>query len=81
MFRYRQSSLAAGESGRSTETFRRPTPFGCTQTLPNCSAFRTPSHLAAGCGSFHRSGPTGGAAKGMPLNTRTDAVPVEAPDS
>ena len=55
----------------STETFRRPTPFGCTQTGPNASALRTPSQCATGCGAFQRSGPTGGAPNGMPRNTRT----------
>ena len=55
----------------STETFRRPTPFGCTHTGPNASALRTPSQCATGCGAFQRSGPTGGAPNGMPLNTRT----------
>ena len=55
----------------STETFSRPTPFGCTHTGPNASALRTPSHGATGCGAFQRSGPTGGAPNGMPRNTRT----------
>ena len=32
--------------------------------------WRTPCHLAAGCGGFQRSGPTGGAAKGMPRKSR-----------
>ena len=36
---------------------------------PNSVALRTPCHRAAGCGAFQRSGPVGGAAKGMPLNT------------
>ena len=40
---------------------------------PKASALRTPSHLAAGWGAFHRLSPSGGAANGMPLNTRTDA--------
>ena len=54
----------------STETFKRPTPFGCTPTAPNASALRTPSQCATGCGAFQRSGPSGGAPKGTPLNTR-----------
>jgi len=32
--------------------------------------WRTPCHFAAGCGGFQRSGPTGGAAKGMPRKSR-----------
>src|SRR4051812_36235670 len=55
----------------STETFSRPTPFGCTQTGPNASALRTPFDGATGCGGFQRRGPTGGAPNGMPRNTRT----------
>src|SRR5438093_3007284 len=80
-FRYRQSSLAAGESGRSTDTFRRPMPFGCTQTSPNVSALRTPLHFAIGCGARHRCAPTGGAAKGTPLNTRTPGADADVPES
>src|SRR5436190_2727547 len=80
-FRYRQSSLAAGESGRSTDTFRRPVPFGCTQTSPNVSALRTPVHFATGCGARHRCAPTGGAANGTPLNTRTPGAAADVPES
>src|SRR5688572_16227878 len=72
-FRYRQSSLVFGESGKSTDTLFG-TRVGCdgwTQTLPNWSAFRTPSHFGAGWGSFQRRSPSGGAAKGMPLKART----------
>ena len=43
----------------------------CRQRAPNSVAFRTPSHAVAGCGGFQRRSPTGGAAYGMPLNTRT----------
>ena len=43
---------------------------------PNASALRTPSHLAAGCGARQRFSPSGGAANGMPLNTRTDGCVV-----
>ena len=72
-FRYRQSSLVGGESGRSTETLfgTRLRWDGCTQTLPNASARRTPSHRGGACGGFQRSSPTGGAANGIPLNART----------
>src|SRR2546423_2604729 len=47
----------------------------------NASAFLTPFHAAAGCGAFQRRAPIGGAANGMPLNTRTPsaAVPAIAP--
>src|SRR4051812_40583118 len=43
----------------------------CMHTLANVSALRTPGHFSGGCGSFQRNGPTGGAANGIPLNTRT----------
>ena len=33
-----------------------------------CSALRVPSQFFTGCGSFQRKSPTGGWAKGMPLN-------------
>ena len=56
----------------------------CMQRAPNSVAFRTPSHDAGGCGAFQRSSPTGGAANGMPLKTRTSdeatAAPSTAPD-
>src|SRR5260370_525687 len=71
--KYRPSSLIFGESARSTATFTG-TRLGarcCMQTLPNPAASRIPDHGSGGCGSRQRSGPTGGAAKGMPLNART----------
>src|SRR5213594_3438524 len=37
----------------------------------NVSAARTPLQGATDCGAFQRRSPTGGAANGMPLNTRT----------
>src|ERR1700722_3027330 len=37
---------------------------------PKVLDWRTPCHLAGGCGGFQRSGPTGGAAKGMPRKSR-----------
>src|SRR5581483_5058483 len=79
-FRYRQSSLAFGESGRSTETFRRPRPFGCMQTSPKWSAFLTPSHFATGCGGRQRRSPIGGVPNGMPLKARTPG-PAATPDT
>ena len=55
----------------------------CMQRAPNSVAFRTPSHDVGGCGGFHRRSPTGGAANGMPLKTRTldeaTVVPSTAP--
>src|SRR5215831_12261422 len=51
----------------------RPKPAGPdVHGAPNASALRTPSHFAAGCGARHRFSPVGGAANGIPLNTRTD---------
>src|SRR5580692_385563 len=41
------------------------------QRAPNLSALRTPFQFFTGWGSFQRSSPTGGAAKGMPLKLRT----------
>src|SRR5687767_13866578 len=38
-----------------------------------------PCQLAAGCGGFQRSAPTGGAANGMPLNAVTPATLPDAP--
>src|SRR6202000_642561 len=40
------------------------------QREPKLVAWRTPCHLAAGCGAFQRRGPTGGAAKGIPRKSR-----------
>src|SRR5687767_3621215 len=62
-----------GESGMSTERLfgLRFGCLACRQALPNWSAARTPVQLVTGCGSFQRSSPTGGAPKGMPLNTAT----------
>src|SRR5256885_3971588 len=51
------------------------------QRGPKATAVFTPSHFAGGCGAFQRSGPTGGAANGMPLNTRTAASLPAAPDT
>src|SRR5205823_7358441 len=58
-------------------------PFGCRHTSPKVSALRTPLHFATGCGGFHRRSPTGGAANGIPLKTRTPrlVVPEINPDS
>ncbi len=71
-FRYRQSSdVLAWPNG----------PASCGQCGANAVAARTPDQLAAGCGGCHRSGPTGGAAYGMPRNSSTapSARPRTAP--
>src|SRR5438270_8721582 len=62
--RYRQSSavLVFG----SPETM---VPF-CAQTLPGWVASLTPPHRAAARGGRHRNCPTGGAAYGIPRNSR-----------
>jgi hypothetical protein len=44
------------------------------QSAPNSAACRTPVHFAAGWGGRHRSSPTGGAAKGMPLKDATPSA-------
>lgn len=43
----------------------------CMGRGPYSTAFLTPDHGVTGCGAFHRSAPTGGAANGIPLNVRT----------
>src|SRR5262249_44774235 len=53
----------------------------CTQLSENFSALRTPSHFAGGCGGRQRSSPTGGAAYGMPLKTRTPGTELATPSS
>jgi hypothetical protein len=39
------------------------------QAGPKATVLRTPCHGCTGCGAFHLRSPTGGAAKGTPLNT------------
>src|SRR5262252_5739991 len=55
------------------------------QLAEKVSATRAPVQFAGGCGAFQRNSPTGGAAKGMPLKTRTSgcrpATPVRVPFS
>src|SRR5258705_9882835 len=53
----------------------------CIGRGPYSTALRTPVQGVTGCGAFQRSGPTGGAAYGMPLNTRTSALLPAAPDT
>src|SRR5262245_46786425 len=52
-----------------------------TQLSENLSALRTPSHFAGGCGGRQRKFPTGGAAKGIPLKTRTPGIEPATPSS
>src|SRR5262249_27793009 len=72
-FKYRQSSLLGGGAAPP----RPPPP--CVHLGPNSSAFRTPVQLVTGCGGRQRSGPTGGAAKGIPLNTRISEPAFDVP--
>src|SRR6202034_1898796 len=59
-FRYRQFS----------DVLATPNPEGgCGQCGANAVASRIPVQGAAGCGGRQRSGPTGGAAYGMPRNS------------
>src|ERR1022692_3837883 len=53
------------------------------QRGPNFTALRTPFQAGTGWGAFQRNGPTGGAAKGMPLNAVTPllAAPFTRPVS
>src|SRR5947207_12182143 len=50
---------------------------------PYFEASLTPVHTLTGCGAFHRSVPSGGAANGMPLKMRTPSadVPLICPPS
>src|ERR1700722_18738251 len=71
-FRYRQFS----------EVLATPNPEGgCGQCGANAVAARIPVQGAAGCGGRQRSGPTGGAAYGMPRNAsvRPAIVPRRVP--
>src|SRR6516162_6628144 len=54
--------------------------MACIQLAPNLSAVFTPVQETTGCGSRHRSLPTGGAAKGMPLKTRIEGSLPRAPE-
>src|SRR5580658_11374921 len=71
-FKYRQSSLIVASGMRySSVHIIKGTGLFCIGLGPNCVHARTPSQGAAGCGARHRNTPTGGAAKGIPLKTRT----------
>jgi hypothetical protein len=61
-FRVRQSSLVPGASERRSG-FVSTT---CTGSGPKAEPSCTPVHGSRGCGGRQRSGPTGGAANGMP---------------
>src|SRR2546421_2573069 len=51
----------------------------CMARGANWSALRTPDQLTTGCGGLHRSSPTGGAAKGIPLKLRSPESGSEVP--
>ena len=68
-FRYRQSS--EGDGSPLAPAGGGGPNWPCMQLAPNVDASRTPSHGATGRGGLHLSSPTGGAAKGMPLNDTT----------
>src|SRR6185312_3241340 len=64
--RYKQSSLASDDRKIMSSQI-----CTCIGRSPKAVASRTPAHGLTGCGSLHRSSPTGGAAYGIPLKTRT----------
>src|ERR1700676_3547752 len=49
------------------------------QARAKVSALRTPFHATTGCGTCHRSAPTGGAAKGRPLNDASPSLTSPGP--
>ena len=51
------------------------------QVAENWSALRTPVHVAGALGAFQRRSPTGGAANGIPLYTRTAALVPATPET
>lgn len=54
---------------QSSQPLARPLGIvGCAHMVPNFVASRTSLHGVSGCGGRQRSAPTGGAAKGIPLN-------------
>src|SRR6267142_2129578 len=86
-FKYRQSSLIVVAERSPPCGGNAPPPAArCVQLAENVLAARTPLQLAAGFGACQRRSPTGGAANGMPLKTRTSgllvpATPVTSPFS
>src|SRR6476620_2318185 len=78
-FKYKQSS--DGGFGAGAAPGGGPPNRPCIQSAGNSVAWRTPVHLAAGCGGRQRSSPTGGAANGTPLKetTPSTASPCSSP--
>src|ERR1700733_11654897 len=67
-FRYRQSSLITLDGIRNSAVYlSNGTGSRCMAFARNVSHLRTPPQVRTGSGALHRKGPTGGAAKGMPL--------------
>src|SRR5215510_3452463 len=71
--RYRQSSLIPAGAPKIFANAA-----SCMQLTANVVACFTPVHDWIGCGAFHRSAPTGGAANGMPLKEAMPLVDVPA---
>src|SRR6478752_5269334 len=67
-FRYKQSSLIGSLGIRNSALHMlKGAGDACIGLGPKASHFFTPVQGVAGCGAFHLSSPTGGAAKGIPL--------------
>src|SRR3954469_9213630 len=80
MFKYRQSSLIAVAERSPPYGGNAPPPAcRCMQLAENLSAARTPCQFPGGCGGRKRKSPTGGAANGTPLKTRTSTNAPEVP--
>src|SRR5690606_34669814 len=76
-FRYRQSSLTSPWCMNSSVQGGRDPATSWMQPAGKSSAERTSCQGSGGCGGAQRSEPTGGAAYGIPLYTRTDgSIPV-----
>ena len=77
-FSVKQSSLPP-----ESRKFMSPKTFPCMQCEPNSVALRPPSHFAGATGGFQRRSPTGGAAYGIPRNTRTapSTLPSAIPEA
>ncbi len=71
--------LSVRQSSLSSLKTMSPKICPCRQRGPNSVASLTPCHGAAGRGACQRSSPTGGAPKGMPLNTRIWPLAVVVP--
>src|SRR6185295_484057 len=80
--RYKQSSLMGFFGIRnSSDHMLKGTGSACMGLGPKLSHLRTPSQGFTGCGSFHLRSPTGGAAKGIPLNAYTSPEALITPDT